>query len=262
LRHDAGFSLRYVTLAIPLIYVTYLVALLYAPPVAGRICQRMLCIVLLLLYWPHYQLAYAWVAPRLLAPRDFEHDLKAGVRTAILAEKHTDPRNSRIGARIYPLTSWVAEQTLQLRKLRIGSFQPTALDGDSRMEPLVLDRLELSDIQWNAAHRMGHVLQKDGRLSIPLPKSEYIQRVYLSIFVDHASAMKCPLSIVCRHHATASTTKWAGELLTGPEPNYIVVAVEEEVSELQLVWGTAPVEFRLPDVKILAGRPGNVDSHP
>lgn len=257
---DAGFTMRYLTLAIPLVLFAYLIAVLYGPRSRRVLWESGLCLLALVLFLPHLWLGYRFTA-RLTSLRDFEKDLVAGIRATVIAENYTDASSVRRGPRIYPVTWVVAESVVNLRKLRIGPFQPAEADGASRVEHFEGNRLSPTGLDWDANYRAGRTMKSEATLSISLAEPEYVQRVYLTIHSDRSSVPEYPFQVIGIDKRGEPVTLWRGVLLRGSMPAQLNVKVETEISRIELIWGVADVEFRLPVAMMIAGRvPGPHDA--
>lgn len=253
---QAGCQARYATLAAVSVTLTYLATILYAKPARRLSFQAGLCLLMAVAYWPHYEVGEEWANTRTLYCREFERDVRQGIRAAVLGDNYSSDSRTRFKMWSHPRADVIAENTLMLRELGYGPFHPSKDDGAARIVGWNLEGISAEGGEWRAADATGRAFKLNDGLNLPLPKSQFVQRMYLQLQINETAQAQVPVRIEAVMPQGPPLLVWQGNLHKMPEPWLLSLPVDAEASHLRIKFGAGPCEYRVGGISLLVGMPG------
>lgn len=250
----AGWTFRYGVMSALSLVMVYLTLLLYSPDQQYRLFfSGCLCLATGWAFCTSGPFGIFMANTHSAQLKEFEHDLRNGMRTAILVDNYSYPHVNRSNGMVCPDPFWFSGLTLDLRRNHIGPFQPTPADGNTYWEALPVAQVRTENLQWDPATLTGKVLRPPARIFIDLPRPDHVQRLYLN--AKGVSATGQPVTL--RITETSAQPMTNGFTTTVPikEIPFFKVRVEKFVSGFQLTFEGDLREVQLLQAAILGGNP-------
>ena len=251
----ASFSLRYVTLSVASVVVTYWSVILYAPRHRRSLIQAILLAATVLTVYLNMEMGVYWANSRIAYLRSFDRELQRGTRTAILIDTYSSEHTNFSLMKMYPSAEALARYVLHLRSLGIGHFQPTSADGDSRFDLAVNPRVTAENATWDSAAHTVTLLQPNGGVTIHLPQADYVQRlgIYLQPSRTLSGLIPCRISAVLK---SGKLMLVRDEPLKTSAPLVLWYPIEQEVTGFRITLGQIPFQLQIPHLFMICGKPG------
>lgn len=257
----SGFTLRYATLAMPVLWLAYFVAVAYTTGRPRKFLQWSLLLLVGGMYYWNIGEGMGYAEPRRRAGLALEQDLRTGVSAAELADRNANPFFGRAVT--------LAKETLIYRSFELGPFQPAAVDANLGFFDLPIEPHIVQKIDWKAPR--GRTLDQHSGLTFRLDRPRLLRRLYLSLMQTGSEPRRVPVRVLWPGGSTVlgkdeRTPIRRGSTLDESNIRYLesreatasqlyefTFPVETVTQEFHLQFGREECEFTLLRISALAG---------
>ena len=178
-------------------------------------------------------------------------DVRAGAHDEVIAQRHWRA--------FYPMEALLARRLRMLREAAHGPFRggpPASGSAACRQwHAAPVRALGGNNMSWRDS--VGRAEGPDPYLILGLLELERVCAVRFTLVYRSSTAAEAPLKVYWARNNQGWFTEerhWAGRIPSSPEPQGIVVWINDELDLLRLDPDEATVEFRVTAIELLAGR--------
>ncbi len=246
LDENYGFVSRYVTLAVPVLVALYFAFLLYLPPIASRIMQSVLVIVVAAPFLPNMDFGWNHARQHRTMMARFERDLHRGDNLSLLAQNHTQT----LGIIDWPQLNGFLRM---LHDAHIGQFRSMRDNPYSNEVSVPLNPARVRNMDWKDG--VGTALNDDPFVVFALERPQFVHAIRLRYLYaaerDERGGAHGELYWCDSQRNEFSDKERRLTWTTTPHETERTIWIDDTIDQIRFDPDNRPCEFTLKEVTLL-----------